>query len=162
MQMSQDQAGYRYYPDLSQEQANEVEQIQFDQARHESVRAHMEAPPTTHSVMMGRRLLIHLLQRIRLRHHMQWIPLTDRDVHSVLGLTLLASRIPSIRTTMYIHSVASRIDIFYLVICYLCRIYIFFCFTCRTPRIFDLSFRLCCIETVSYKLTISSKPPSTT
>ena len=46
MQMSQDQAGYHYYQGLSQEQANEMEQIQFDQARHESMMAHMEAPPT--------------------------------------------------------------------------------------------------------------------
>jgi hypothetical protein len=46
MQMSQDQAGYSYFPGLTQEQANEMEQIQFDQARHESVRALMEAPPT--------------------------------------------------------------------------------------------------------------------
>ena len=49
MQMSQDQAGYHYYQGLSQEQANEMEQIQFDQARHESMMAHMEAPPTPFS-----------------------------------------------------------------------------------------------------------------
>ena len=68
-------------------------------------------------VMKGRLLLIHLLQRIRLNHLLQWIPLTGRDVHSVLELILLASRIHSIRTTKYFHSVASRTYIFYLVIC---------------------------------------------
>jgi hypothetical protein len=47
MQTSQDQAGY--YPDLSHEQLNELEQIQFDLARQESVRAHMEVPPTPFS-----------------------------------------------------------------------------------------------------------------
>ena len=46
MQMSQDQAGYRYYPGMSQDEANEIEQLQFDQARHASLRHQWEVPPT--------------------------------------------------------------------------------------------------------------------
>jgi hypothetical protein len=44
--MSQDQAGYCYYPNMSQEQANEVEQAHYDQARYESLQHHRECPPT--------------------------------------------------------------------------------------------------------------------
>ena len=46
MQMSQDQAGYHYYPGMSQEQANELEQMQTDQARYKSLMHHRECPVT--------------------------------------------------------------------------------------------------------------------
>ena len=37
MQMTQEQAGYRYFPGMTQDQANEIEQIHVDQATFESL-----------------------------------------------------------------------------------------------------------------------------
>ena len=47
MQMPQDQAGCGYYPHMSQDQVNELEQMQFDQAISESLhQRQLHCPPT--------------------------------------------------------------------------------------------------------------------